>query len=114
MLDPDFFDKMEHVAREMKKEINPKFGNLPFGGIQVILCGDFFQLPPVSKKVRFLFQAVTWKSVIGKKKKLRPSSPVQKMNFCFLAILGILVMLKEKKKNSPSRVQKNSFFFFRF
>lgn len=35
----------------------------PFGGIQVIICGDFFQLPPVDKsggkeenKRKFAFQ----------------------------------------------------------
>ncbi|XP_043272569.1 ATP-dependent DNA helicase PIF1 isoform X4 [Venturia canescens] len=44
MVDGDFFDKMEAVARHIRK--NDK----PFGGIQLILCGDFFQLPPVSKK----------------------------------------------------------------
>jgi len=42
----------------------------PFGGIQVILCGDFLQLPPVSDAVldrpgarRFAFQAQCWEEL---------------------------------------------------
>ena len=41
MIDSDFFDKLECVARVVRKTKNP------FGGIQLVLCGDFFQLPPV-------------------------------------------------------------------
>jgi len=40
-------------ARHLKRN------QLPFGGMQVILCGDFFQLPPVSvwrKKNRIFIQ----------------------------------------------------------
>ncbi|HCC05411.1 TPA: hypothetical protein DEP58_03870 [Patescibacteria group bacterium] len=35
----------------------------PFGGMQVILCGDFFQLPPVTRgreEVQYAFQSKTW------------------------------------------------------
>ncbi len=38
----------------------------PFGGMQVILCGDFFQLPPVSKekdKVCFVSESDIWSNM---------------------------------------------------
>jgi ATP-dependent DNA helicase PIF1 len=44
MLGPDTLQMIDSVCREIKKN------NLPFGGIQVVLVGDFFQLPPVVKK----------------------------------------------------------------
>ena len=40
-----------------------KMNQLPFGGIQVIFCGDFFQLPPVgagSSKEKFAFMSAAW------------------------------------------------------
>ncbi|TGZ55744.1 ATP-dependent DNA helicase PIF1 [Temnothorax longispinosus] len=40
MVNGDFFDKIEAVARHVHRT------ERPFGGIQLILCGDFFQLPP--------------------------------------------------------------------
>lgn len=55
MIDGDLFDKAEHAARQVRK--NPAV----FGGIQVILCGDFFQLPPVKKgEVKFVFETDAW------------------------------------------------------
>lgn len=37
-------DLIEWICRQMKRS------EAPFGGMQIILCGDFFQLPPVSKR----------------------------------------------------------------
>ena len=44
MIDAGLFDKLEAVARAVRK------CKKPFGGIQLVLCGDFFQLPPVTKE----------------------------------------------------------------
>lgn len=61
MVDGDFFDKIEAVARHVRRT------ERPFGGIQLILCGDFFQLPPVSKnndKAKFCFQSEAWQKCV--------------------------------------------------
>ncbi|KAM9323072.1 ATP-dependent DNA helicase PIF1 [Pholidichthys leucotaenia] len=61
MVEAEFFDKLESVARSVRRSTEP------FGGIQLIVCGDFLQLPPVSKgkeKARFCFQARSWRKVI--------------------------------------------------
>lgn len=41
MLNPVMFDSIEQICRKMKRS------DLPFGGLQVVLSGDFFQLPPI-------------------------------------------------------------------
>ncbi|KAF7309033.1 ATP-dependent DNA helicase PIF1 [Mycena kentingensis (nom. inval.)] len=59
MLDGDLFDKLSRIAGMLKRS------TAAFGGIQLVVTGDFFQLPPVSKSnVKFAFEAVLWKEVI--------------------------------------------------
>lgn len=58
MVGPAIFSVMDKVLQIAKK--NDK----PFGGIQLILSGDFFQLPPISQGVddkRFAWQSPSWK-----------------------------------------------------
>ncbi|OHA79407.1 MAG: hypothetical protein A2747_03175 [Candidatus Yonathbacteria bacterium RIFCSPHIGHO2_01_FULL_44_41] len=42
-----------------------KHSDKPFGGVQVILCGDFFQLPPVSRagepETHFIYKSDAWR-----------------------------------------------------
>lgn len=60
MIDGKLFTNISELASIMKK--NKK----PFGGIQLVCSGDFFQLPPVSRDNRghFCFQSPVWASVI--------------------------------------------------
>ena len=57
MLDPELFDKLENLARLVRKN------ERPFGGIQLVLTGDFLQLPAVSSD-EFCFQSKSWKSCV--------------------------------------------------
>lgn len=54
-------DLVDAVLKEIKKSQDP------FGGTQVIFCGDFFQLPPVKKSgdkdVYFAYHSNAWKSL---------------------------------------------------
>jgi len=60
MLSPVLFDKIEQLARVIRKNENP------FGGIQLILSADFFQLPVVGDSNSFCFDAKSWDSCIPK------------------------------------------------
>lgn len=64
----DEISMMHHFRLDMVDELLRAFkGNeLPFGGIQVVLCGDFFQLPPVSRKgeaiSKFIYHSKVWRT----------------------------------------------------
>ncbi len=61
MLSPELFDKLEHIGRILRKS------DLPFGGIQIILSGDFCQLPIIGNDNIFCFDAKSWSTVIHPK-----------------------------------------------
>ena len=52
-------DMVEEICRTIRQD------DKPFGGIQVILCGDFFQLPPINRAGGriggFVIHSNTWK-----------------------------------------------------
>jgi hypothetical protein len=53
------FDLINRVLKHVRKSTEP------FGGLQIVLCGDFFQLPPVSRmgepEARFIYNSESWK-----------------------------------------------------
>jgi ATP-dependent DNA helicase PIF1 len=55
MLDKDLFELLDEVARKVRGS------SKPFGGLQLLLVGDFMQLPPVKKgDGHFAFQSRAW------------------------------------------------------
>lgn len=60
MLDADRLDLVDNICKSFKNS------SLPFGGIQVIFCGDFFQLPPVNsieEKNEYAFKSQIWQEM---------------------------------------------------
>jgi len=55
MLDAKRFDLVDKILRKIKDPF------LPFGGVQLITCGDFFQLPPINNwDNSFSYNASSW------------------------------------------------------
>jgi hypothetical protein len=59
MLDGHILDAVDAITRAFKDK------SKPFGGLQVVLSGDLFQLPPVTKSGEpfFVFDSAAWKSM---------------------------------------------------
>ena len=59
MISEEFFEKLDLLGQKIRRN------QLPFGGIQLILSGDFLQLPPV-KSNGFCFESFSWDLSIDK------------------------------------------------
>jgi uracil-DNA glycosylase len=77
MMTPELFEKLDIIGKAIR--MNSK----PFGGIQLILVGDFFQLPPVytdGQETKFMFESQIWAQTVQQTIELtqimRQSDPV--------------------------------------
>jgi len=60
MISPEIFSSIDMILRAFKSS------SLAFGGVQVVLSGDFFQLPPIArgyKEKRFAWQSPAWRDL---------------------------------------------------
>jgi ATP-dependent DNA helicase PIF1 len=68
MLTVELLEKLDDIGKRMRKCYDR-----PFGGIQVLLVGDFCQLPPVMKgmELQFAFESSRWSTIVGKTVELK-------------------------------------------
>lgn len=52
MMSADLFEMLNRIGQTIRKS------SKPFGGIQIVFCGDFYQLPPIQSK--FCFESPLW------------------------------------------------------
>lgn len=63
MMTPELFEKLDCIGKHVRASA------APWGGMQLVLCGDFLQLPPVVRGLsgetaigRFAFESPAWKA----------------------------------------------------
>lgn len=61
MLSDELFNKLEEIGRLIKQSTKP------FGGIQIVMSGDFYQLPPVKSNSKFCFESDKFDSLFHDK-----------------------------------------------
>jgi PIF1-like helicase len=72
MISPQLFDLFESICRTLRRN------EAPFGGMQVVLSGDFFQLPPIVKQGRLKRKDITPESLAALEKESRLADEAEK------------------------------------
>lgn len=77
--------------------------NIPFGGVQLILCGDFHQLPPITRKLKekdsvFCFLSTVWEEIFDQ----RGSIILLEEIFRQSADLGFIQLLNRLRSGEPT------------
>ncbi|MEI7986396.1 MAG: PIF1 family ATP-dependent DNA helicase [Armatimonadota bacterium] len=98
MMSPDLLLKLDFIGRALRR------CEKAFGGIQLVLSGDFCQLPPVKTDV-FCFECTTWTAckleVVQLTENMRQSDPI------FMKILGEVrmgILTQEGRQLLESRI----------
>lgn len=86
MISASVFEKLEEVARLVLKN------NKPFGGIQVVISGDFAQLPPVEPVGGFCFQSKMWRAVIPLQNQILLTDVIRQADIAFSTALSEIRM----------------------
>ncbi|KAH9394741.1 DNA helicase [Tyrophagus putrescentiae] len=115
MLHGEYFAVVDQVARIIRN------CDKPFGGIQLVVCGDFLQLPPITKrdgkpeslKTKYAFQTKAWTEAIRQYFELRIIK--RQTDGTFIKVLQLLRLGRVTEsvksiliKTSQNNLRKNS------
>lgn len=104
MLSVKLFDMLNEIGKAIRK--NQK----PFGGIQLIFSGDFYQLPPVGDKddpdtQRFCFESDDWNSAFHRNNQIEFKKIFRQTNEIYSTILNQIREGKIKRKSNDLILQ---------
>ena len=104
MLSLKLFNMLNEIGKAIRK--NPR----PFGGIQLIFSGDFYQLPPVGNKdepdtMRFCFESDNWNSIFRPNCQIQLIKIFRQTDEIYSTILNQIREGKIKKKSNDLLLQ---------
>ena len=99
MLSQKLFELLNNIGKIIRR--NPK----PFGGIQLIFCGDFYQLPPVGnfdevESRQYCFESMEWDKVFPLKNQIEFIKIFRQSDPEYIDILNQIREGKIKKKTN--------------
>jgi ATP-dependent DNA helicase PIF1 len=104
MLSLKLFDMLNQIGKLVRKN------SRPFGGIQLIFSGDFYQLPPVGSadepdSRRFCFESDDWDSVFHKDCQIQLIKIFRQTDDTYSSILNQIRVGRLKKKSNELLLQ---------
>jgi ATP-dependent DNA helicase PIF1 len=104
MLSLKLFDMLNDIGKAIR--VNPR----PFGGIQLIFSGDFYQLPPVGDKddidtQRFCFESDNWNIVFNNSNQIELKKIFRQTDEIYSTILNQIREGKIKKRSNDLLLQ---------
>jgi ATP-dependent DNA helicase PIF1 len=104
MLSLKLFDTLNEIGKAVRGNFNP------FGGIQLIFSGDFFQLPPVGDNLepdtqRFCFESDQWNTVFRRECQIQLVKIFRQTDEIYSSILNQIREGKIKRKSNDLLLQ---------
>lgn len=81
MLSRRIFELVEEIARTIRGS------SRPFGGLQVVFTGDFFQLPPIGDDEQFCFESPIWNHVFPRTQQIELTTMFRQRDPLYIQIL---------------------------
>lgn len=100
MMSYKLFDILDKIARKVRRK-----NDIPFGGIQVIFSGDFFQLPPIGNKdepdtMKFCFENPRWEETFPRENQKQLSTIFRQKDEAYSSILNQIRVGNIKRKTA--------------
>lgn len=104
MLSLKLFDTLNAIGKSVRCSL------LPFGGIQIIFSGDFFQLPPVGDPLetdtqRFCFESNDWNIIFHRENQIQLTKIFRQTDTQYVTILNQIREGKIKRKSNDLLLQ---------
>jgi ATP-dependent DNA helicase PIF1 len=105
MMSYKLFDILDKIARKTRRK-----NDIPFGGIQVIFSGDFFQLPPIGNKdepdtMKFCFENPIWNYTFPRENQKQLSTIFRQKDETYSSILNQIRVGNIKRKTADKLEQ---------
>jgi ATP-dependent DNA helicase PIF1 len=107
MMSQKLFELLDAIGKSVRKN------SRPFGGIQLIFSGDFYQLPPVGdaldpETTRFCFESLLWSQTFSKEHHIQLTKIFRQSDPIYQKILNQIREGRLKRSSNETLLQKVS------